>query len=161
MKIATPILIALTDVKTDLASQLDTILRPVIPSIEDITFGGGHYPTSSFLKDELSKAPNLHTLRFCGTFTDNRVRLTFSEVLKNDDAYPALRYLEYPAQEGTYKTGRGRNVRVHEYENPGQEELLEVCRKRDIRANVGRELKYSVEGAGRRAGFAALARRGW
>ncbi len=87
--------------------------------------------------------------------------MTFSEVLKNDDAYPALRYLEYPAQEGTYKTGRGRNVRVHEYENPGQEELLEVCRKRDIRANVGRELKYSVEGAGRRAGFAALARRGW
>ena len=85
------------------------------------------------------------------------------EALQIEGNYPSLEYLLYPARHGTYKTGRGRNVREHEYKNPGEEELLEICKKRGIRAEgpVFGPLKYEVEGAQRRAGFAAMARRGW
>ncbi|KAI0084917.1 hypothetical protein BDY19DRAFT_1023176 [Irpex rosettiformis] len=142
-------------------SYLDVMLRPVTPVIEEITLGGCNYPTSRFLKNELSKALKLHTLSFRGEITDKVVRLALGKVLENAENYSSLRWLKCPARQGTYKTGRGRNVRVHEHENPGEDEPVKACRKRDIRANVADVSKYEVEGAQKRAGFATLARRGW
>lgn len=89
------------------------------------------------------------------------VRKAFATALEKPDTFPALRHLAYPGQSGTYKTGRGRNVRVHNYENVGEDELRKVAGGRGLRLSVADDLEYKVEGAQRRAGFAAMGRRGW
>lgn len=140
--------------------QIDNILRPLLPGIQHIKIGGVDLPSRKFIIDELSTAPKLTHLQFCFQGGEG-TRRALAEALNKDGSFPALRHLEYPGKEGTYKTGRGRNVRVHEYENPGDVELLQAAKRRGICASVGYELNYKVEGAQRRAGFAAVARRGW
>lgn len=89
-------------------------------------------------------------------------RKALAEALNRENSFPSLRRLSYPGERGTYKTGRGRNVRVHEYENVGAKELEEAARKKGVWAElVSRDLEYKVEGAQRRAGFAAMGRRGY
>jgi len=46
--------------------------------------------------------------------------------------FPSLRSLNYPAEDGTYGTGRGRSYREHECENPGEDELKKAAGQRGI-----------------------------
>ncbi len=51
---------------------------------------------------------------------------------------------------------------MHEYENVGAKELEAAAKKKGVWAElVSRDLKYKVEGAQRRAGFAAMGRWGY
>ena len=131
----------------------------MIPAIEEITLGGYEYVSSPFLRDELSKAPHLHTLSFRGDFSDSDARLALGEALLKSENYRALKQLGYPAQ----RPRRRRNVQGNKPAKraSGEEELLKACRARNISAYIAPVLKYEVEGAQKRAGFAAMARRGW
>ncbi|PBK88221.1 hypothetical protein ARMGADRAFT_1084866 [Armillaria gallica] len=124
---------------------------------------GTSYPQSSFILGELSNAPRLQSINLNGdTDTGGRTRKALALALNRADSFPALRRLSYPGERGTYKTGRGRNVRVHEYENVGAKELEETAKKKGVWAElVSRDLEYKVEGAQRRVGFAAMGRRGY
>ncbi|KAK0439284.1 uncharacterized protein EV420DRAFT_1584372, partial [Desarmillaria tabescens] len=112
---------------------------------------------------ELSNAPGFHSIDLNGdTDTGGTTRKAFAEALNRDDSFPALRWLSYPGERGTYKTGRGRNVHVHEYESVRTKELEEAARKKGVRTELAwRDLEYKVEGSQRRAGFAAMSRRGY
>lgn len=146
----------------DLSLQIDAILLPMIPAIETLKLGGCDHPTPSFIIDHLSRAPKLSSISLGGSDDSNgAVRKGFTTALKKPNTFPALWHLAYPGKSGTYKTGRGRNVRVHEYENIGEDELCEAARERGLRVSTAHELEYKVEGAQRRAGFAAMSRRGW
>ncbi|KAK0191859.1 hypothetical protein F5146DRAFT_1037492 [Armillaria mellea] len=136
--------------------EIDAVLRHVLPSIESIHIG-------DFILGELSNAPCLQSINLNGdTDTGGRTRKALAEALNWENSFPSLRRLSYPGERGTYKTGRGRNVRVHEYENVGAKELEEAARKKGVWAElVSRDLEYKVEGAQRRAGFAAMGKRGY
>lgn len=143
--------------------EIDAVLRHVLPSIESIHIGGCNHPSKDFILGELSNAPRLQSINLNGdTDTGGMTRKALAEALNRENSFPSLRRLSYPGERGTYKTGRGRNVRVHEYENVGAKELEEAARKKGVWAElVSRDLEYKVEGAQRRAGFAAMGRRGY
>ncbi len=50
---------------------------------------------------------------------------------------------------------------MHEYENVGAKELEPAAKKGVWAELVSRDLEYKVDGAQRRAGFAAMGRRGY
>ncbi|KAJ7906199.1 hypothetical protein B0H13DRAFT_2507249 [Mycena leptocephala] len=142
---------------------IDAIFELVLPAIESIRIGGCNHPTAAFIRDKLSAAPNLESIHFGGD-TDDRgiIRKAFADALDNsagdDEAeatkpkpFPALRRLAYPAQDGTYNTGRGRNARQNEYENVGESALLKACSHRGIYASRASNIEYKVEGSQRRA----------
>lgn len=135
----------------------------MIPSIETLKLGGCDHPSPSFIIEHLSRAPKLASISLGGGGDDpsGEIRNAFATALNKSDTFPALRHLAYPGKSGTYKTGRGRNVRVHEYENVGEDELRKAAGVRGVRCFTADELEYKVEGAQRRAGFAAMGRRGW
>lgn len=161
------------------SAQIDNILLGILPGLRNLTLGGCHYPSTQFIRDRLAYAPKLQTISFGGSKDSNgEIRKALATALEltehpppSDEppasssdspiyaCFPALCHLSYPAESGTYKTGRGRNVRVNTYENPWEDELLAIAGKRGIRASVAYELEYKVEGAQRRAGFAAMGRR--
>ena len=106
----------------------------------------------------------MSTLDFGGdSGFDNGARTALANMLQVEGSFPSLQRVYYTAQHGTYKTGRGRNVREHEYENPGEKELSKAARERGVWASKGTELEYKVEGAQRRAGIIAARSRygGW
>jgi hypothetical protein len=145
--------------------QIDELLRAILPGLDTLRLGGVERPSAAFLRGELAHAPRLRVLELCGSSSagaDQRHALALA--LATPGTYPTLADVRYPAQMGTYKTGRGANVREHEYENDGERELRAACAARSppVWASVSHELKYEVEGAQRRAGFAAMAaRRRW
>lgn len=123
--------------------------------------GGPNKPSAKCITDVLSKAPKLRTLDIGGESDyDDGSRSALASALKVEEMFPSLQTLRYTAKHGTYKTGRGRNVREHKYENAGEKELLEAAHKRGIWPSVGIELEYKVEGAQRRAGIIAARSRG-
>ncbi|VDC06153.1 unnamed protein product [Peniophora sp. CBMAI 1063] len=144
--------------------DLEELLKPVLNSIVRLRIGGSNKPSLKCITDTLSKAPKLATLDIGGESEyDNGTRAALANALQVEGSFPSLRSLRYTAQHGTYKTGRGRNVREHEYENSGETELLQAARERGIWASAGTELEYKVEGAQRRAGIIAARGRygGW
>ncbi|KAG6818409.1 hypothetical protein H0H93_005204 [Arthromyces matolae] len=143
-------------------NNIDAILLKVLPSIQEINLGGCDHPSPSFIIEHLSKAPKLAYISLGGNDDHSgHVRKAFAKALAQPESFPALRNLSYPGQKGTFKTGRGKNVRVHEYENKGEEALKKAASERNIRVDVASDLEYKVEGAQRRAAFAAMGRRGW
>ncbi|KAJ7113025.1 hypothetical protein C8R44DRAFT_984868 [Mycena epipterygia] len=94
----------------------------------------------------LSTAPRLASIQLGGnTDDDGALRRAFAAALDDgadadagagfdaeqntnpkSKAFPALRRLAYPAQDGTYKTGRRRSARTHEPENEGESTLLKA-----------------------------------
>ncbi|RDB19563.1 hypothetical protein Hypma_013373 [Hypsizygus marmoreus] len=142
--------------------EMDAIFMNILPAIETIKLGGSSHPSPQFIIEHLAHAPKLTTISIgCEYDHEGNIRRAFATALVQPDSFPALRSLGYPGQSGTYKTGRGRNVREHEYENPGQEELLKAARERNIHAYIASDLEYKAEGAQRRAGIIAARRRGW
>ncbi|KZV64072.1 hypothetical protein PENSPDRAFT_588930 [Peniophora sp. CONT] len=144
--------------------NLEDLLKPVLGSIEVLRIGGSNKPSANCIKDVLSKAPKLQTLDIGGESDyDDGTRSALAAALQVEGSFPSLRTLLYTAKHGTYKTGRGRNVREHEHENPGENELLEAAHTRGIWPSAGSELEYKVEGAQRRAGIIAARSRygGW
>ncbi|KAK0229583.1 hypothetical protein EDD85DRAFT_794068 [Armillaria nabsnona] len=112
--------------------EIDAVLRNVLPSIESIHIGGCNHP---------SNAPRLQSINLNGDIdTGGRARKGFAEALNREDSFPALRRLSYLGERGTCKTGRGRNVRVHEYENVGAKELEAAAKKKGVWASLFREI---------------------
>lgn len=169
---------------------MSSLLNVVLPSLESIRIGGCGIDSAEI--ETLSKAPNLTSISCGGDDDRGSIRHALAKLLgtpaaaKKEDVpsisspvespettssepielikpFPSLRHLHYPARSGTYNVGRGRNARREEYENPFEDELLEKAKQRGIWANRGTALEYKVEGAQRRAGFAAYGRRygGW
>jgi hypothetical protein len=93
-----------------------------MPAIETLKLGGCDHPTLVNSNTFLAH-PKLSPISLKSDDHDGSVRKVFVNVLKEPDTFPALRHLSYPGKSGTYKTGRGRNVSVHEYENIGEDEL--------------------------------------
>ena len=88
--------------------------------------------------------------------------MALAEALNRKGSFPSLSDLTVPGKTGTYKTGRGRNVREHSHEIPGEEELRRATQNkgRYIRLMVeSGNLEYKIDGAQRRAGFSAQPRR--
>ncbi|RDB19564.1 hypothetical protein Hypma_013372 [Hypsizygus marmoreus] len=142
--------------------EIDHIFLNVLPAIERIKIGGCDHPSPKFIIEHLSHAPKLSYISIGGNEDCNGVvRSAFAKALSEPDTFPALHTLAYPGKTGTYKTGRGPNVREHKHENPGEDELVKAARERNIRVYIADNLEYKVEGAQRRAGFAAMGRRGW
>ncbi|KAJ7659331.1 hypothetical protein DFH06DRAFT_1327153 [Mycena polygramma] len=117
----------------------------------------------AFIRDRLSTAPNLHLIQLGGdTDYAGEIRTAFAEALgdgKEDTEdtprrFPALNYLEYPAEDGT---ARGRGRKQKEVENIGESALLKAAGRRGIRASRASDLEYKVEGSQRRAVFARRA----
>ncbi|KAK0229584.1 hypothetical protein EDD85DRAFT_939860 [Armillaria nabsnona] len=121
--------------------EIDAVLRNVLSSIESIHIGGCNHPSKDFILGQLSNAPRLQFINLNGeTDTGGRTRKGFAEAVNRVDSFPPLRKLSYPGERGTYKTGRGRNVRVHEYENVGAKELEETAKKSVLAELVSKDL---------------------
>ncbi|KAJ7221295.1 hypothetical protein GGX14DRAFT_429401 [Mycena pura] len=154
--------------------EIDAIFELVLPSIESIRIGGCNHPTAAFIRDKLSTAPNLESIHLGGDVDRaGTIRTAFATALRVDEdgdgvedankqtptptRFPALRRLAYPAEDGTYNTGRGRNARTHEYDNVGESALLKAANRRGIYASRAHNIEYKVEGLQRRAVFARRA----
>ncbi|KAJ7741191.1 hypothetical protein DFH07DRAFT_981812 [Mycena maculata] len=135
--------------------EIDAVLALVLPALESLKLGGCNHPTAPFVREKLATAPNLAYIHLGGDADHaGTLRRAFAAAL---DA--GVRRLPYPAQDGTYNTGRGRNARRHEYENADEDKLLKAVGCRGIYASRAGDVEYKVEGSQRRLVFAR--RNGW
>ncbi|KAG5633667.1 hypothetical protein H0H81_006151, partial [Sphagnurus paluster] len=76
-----------------------------------LTLGGSRHPTPAFIIEHLAHAPKLERISIGGNEDHTgHIRMAFAKALTEPESFPVLRSLAYPGKEGTYKTGRGRNV---------------------------------------------------
>ncbi|KAJ6575780.1 hypothetical protein DFH09DRAFT_1361865 [Mycena vulgaris] len=128
---------------------LDAALAHVLYSLESLKVGGCNHPSPTFLRDQLSTAPRLHTLQLGGDPDRNgRVRAALTTGLVAADParlkplYRALKYLGYPARAPLAKENApGAAGR----ENIGEAELRGAAAARGIAAVRAPDLLYRGE----------------
>ncbi|KAG6856177.1 hypothetical protein H0H87_006861 [Tephrocybe sp. NHM501043] len=124
--------------------QNDAILLPVLPSIKEIKLGRCDPPTPSFINELLSTAPNLAYIILGGNDGSPGHVTSAGRSPRHSETLNRFRAkFSYPGQEGTYKTGRGRNVR----ENSMRMWESKNSRKRGVWVDVARDVVYKAEEA--------------